>query len=216
MKALFTLPLPHLEITPSITKEGSGLQNFIPLMMALFRKDGNVFLLSSHSSENSIYKLQISFLHLPSPSYFWSRHSLFVCIECEQSTFSCEPAPNPYRARILGSQWDYHCLCFHYPLLDLNHPKTFLFSTFAREKQKWGNTLLMKTPQKSEFTAVAFYCSPGLILQGPLQNCSLGCTQWVQPSFKCLQRWGFPWIHKCQMELSDLCVICKELGMIRK
>lgn len=91
------------------------------------------------------------------------------------------------------SQQDGHCLCFHYPLSDLNHPETFLFSMFwGGREQKWKNTFLIKTPQKAECTEMVFYWSSGLILRGPLQNCSLGWIQWVQPSFKSLQRWDFP------------------------
>lgn len=58
--------------------------------------------------------------------------------------------------------------------------------------KKWKHTFLTKSPQKSEFTAMAFYWSSGLLLRGLLQNCSLGQIQRVQPSFKCLQRWDFP------------------------
>ena len=66
------------------------------------------------------------------------------------------------------------------------------FPCLGGQTKKWKHTFLTKSPQISEFTAMAFYWSSGLLLRGLLQNCSLGQIQRVQPSFKCLQRWDFP------------------------
>lgn len=57
----FQWSLAHLSIQLSITKVGS-------LLKVSSGMDANVFLLSSHSWENFLYKLLISF-HPPSPSF---------------------------------------------------------------------------------------------------------------------------------------------------
>lgn len=136
---------------------------------------------------------------------------------------SSEPAPNPYRAGFLGRQRDGHCLCFHYPLSDLNHPETFLFSMFGggevvvkkklekipfsskphrnQNVQKWHSLLVIR-PNPPGTLAKLF---PGVD--------SMGAAKFLKV-YKDEISHQFTNV-KCD-ELSDVCVICKELGIIGK
>lgn len=137
---------------------------------------------------------------------------------------SSEPAPNPYRAGFLGRQRDGHCLCFHYPLSDLNHPETFLFSKFGGgggggKKKKTGKKYL----SHQNPTEIRMYRNGILLVIWPNPP---GTLAKLFPGVDSMGAAKFLKVYKDEIshqftnvkcdELSDVCVICKELGIIGK